>query len=567
MARHAVNLSSVALRALGEGRVSWQVESTVQPELVQKLDSLHFLHSFLLRLDLIAIVNRICGRGPSREISHGEVFHALVLGRLAAGPHAPLYLFSEWARSVAFEAVTGLNPELLNDDRLARTLDVVFAHLTSLQTALALHAVQVFQLSLHHCLWDVTSVLLTGAHPDEPGDDREAAPKVRRGYSRSGAPKKRQVRVVTTATADGAVPLLHATCDGNTEDASTVIPAFEALRTALAGVVPTRLLLTGDTKASGAENLEAIAAADGWVITPLAASDRLTRVLRSQLPRLQPLAYGRKPATPTLPTPPPAYGGAETDWEIKAKQKPKRRFRLLVIRAAEERRAIRVHRRKQYDRLVQALQEFQRKLAHPYYRDHPERIEPAVQRLRQEAGKLGKFLRVTVTGAEVGKTAQLTWCLERALLRAVMELDGVYGLVTNLPAQEADLSAALEAWKEQKHLEKRFRNLKGPLAVQPVFLSKPSRIAALLLVLLSALSGFTLLEREVRRNLPAGETRLTGLLARGVKSRPTAASVLRPFAGLLVRWRRGEAARTLVNWTPQHAELYRLAGVAIPRAG
>ena len=557
--------------------MGWQVEAAVRPELIQKLGALHFLHAFLQRLDLIAIVNRICGRGPSKEISDGQVFHTLVLCRLCLGPHAPLYAVEPWARALALEAVTGLNPDLLNDDRLARVLDRVFAHLESLKGEIALQATREFHLSLEHCLWDVTSVLVTGDHPDEP--EEVEAPKVRRGYSRSGAPKKRQLRVVTTATADGAVPLLHQTCDGNTEDATTVIPAFEALRKALAAVAPDRLLLSGDTKASGAENLEAIAAAECWCVTPLAATDRLERVLRQQLSSLQPLQYGRTPppsqAPPVETSPVPAaaragvpvYWGAETTWEVRTKKRTPRLFRLLVIRSAEERRATRANRRKQYDRLITALQALQAKLPHPYYRDHPERVEPAIRQRLQAARGVGKFVQITLAGVAAGAAAQFTWRLDRRLLRHVLALDGVYALVTNLPSETHGLETALEAWKEQKHLEKRFRNLKGPLAVQPVFLSKPRRIAALVLVLLTALTGFTLLEREVRRNLPAGQETLLGLLAPGVKSRPTGESILRPFAILLVRWRPGHEDRTILHWTPLHAELYRLAGVAIPRAG
>lgn len=544
--------------------MGWRVEADVRPEVVEKLGALHFLHTFLQRLDLVAIVDRVCGRGPSKEISHGEVFHALVLCRLSTGPHGALYRVAEWAQDAALTAVTGFDPQLLNDDRLARTLDVVFKHLESVKAALALHAVREFGLALEHCLWDVTSVLLTGDHPDEKG-----APEVRRGYSRSGAPKKRQVRVVATATADGAVPLLHQTCAGNTEDSTTVVAAFEALRETLGELVPDRLLLSGDTKASAVENLEAIAAAQCCFIAPLAASDRLSRVFREQLSHLQPLEYQRQPAPGALPGAPPTgaytYWGVETTWTIQAKGQPKREFRLLVIRSAEEQQAVRANRRKQYTRLIANLQTLRDKLAHPYYRDHPERVEPAIQKQLQGARGIGSYVQITRTPAAPGDVADFTWRLDRALLRHTMALDGVYGLVTNQDPETGPLVVALEAWKEQKHLEKRFHNLKGPLAVQPVFLSKPTRIAALILVLMTALMGFTLLEREVRRNLPPGEELMVGLLARGVKSRPTGQSILRPFGVLLVRWRPGEEHHTILRWPPLHADLYRLAGLPVPQ--
>src|SRR3712207_9572088 len=44
-------------------------------------------------------------------------------------------------------------------------------------------------------------------------------------------------------------------------------------------------------------------------------------------------------------------------------------------------------------------------------------------------------------------------------------------------------------------------HLKGPLAVAPVFLKNPARIAGLLCVLVWALLVLALMERQVRRNL------------------------------------------------------------------
>ena len=62
-------------------------------------------------------------------------------------------------------------------------------------------------------------------------------------------------------------------------------------------------------------------------------------------------------------------------------------------------------------------------------------------------------------------------------------------------------------------MERRYGNLKGPLAVAPMFLNSNRRIAALITVISLALLVFCLIEREARRNL-APETKIDGLYNR-----------------------------------------------------
>src|SRR6185436_13102496 len=59
----------------------------------------------------------------------------------------------------------------------------------------------------------------------------------------------------------------------------------------------------------------------------------------------------------------------------------------------------------------------------------------------------------------------------------------------------------LRTYREQTQVERRIGNLKGPLAVAPMFLKNPKRMAGLLYILVWALMVLALLERQVRRRL------------------------------------------------------------------
>ena len=74
-------------------------------------------------------------------------------------------------------------------------------------------------------------------------------------------------------------------------------------------------------------------------------------------------------------------------------------------------------------------------------------------------------------------------------------------LKTNLPERTHPLAEVLRTYKGQSQVERRFHHLKGPLAVAPMFLKNPDRIAGLLCVLVWALMVLALMERQVRREL------------------------------------------------------------------
>ena len=81
--------------------------------------------------------------------------------------------------------------------------------------------------------------------------------------------------------------------------------------------------------------------------------------------------------------------------------------------------------------------------------------------------------------------------------------------------------------------ERRYHDLKGPLAVAPMFLHTNRRITALIGVLCLALLIYCLVEREARRNL-APATKLDGLYA-GRPAKPTASLIFTALATIRLR--------------------------------
>jgi transposase len=95
----------------------------------------------------------------------------------------------------------------------------------------------------------------------------------------------------------------------------------------------------------------------------------------------------------------------------------------------------------------------------------------------------------------------LQWHLDPKALLRWQALEGVFLLKTNLPVKTHSLVEVLRTYKGQIQVERRIGNLKGPLAVTPMFLKNPKRMAGLLYILMWALMILSLMERQVRKQL------------------------------------------------------------------
>ncbi len=140
-------------------------------------------------------------------------------------------------------------------------------------------------------------------------------------------------------------------------------------------------------------------------------------------------------------------------------------------------------------------------------------------------------------------------------------------LKTNLPSKRCPTAKALSTYKEQSQVERRFHHFKGPLAVAPMFLEKPERMAGLLCVLVWALMVMALMERQTRRNLKGKP--LYGLYPENRPSpAPTGPAILKCFSTLciVIVKEHGKTSRRLADARSDSTEATRLARYTSGRA-
>ena len=199
----------------------------------QALGALPILGHFLDRLGLEQVLERhLPDDDPRVLMAAARTIKVLVLNLCVE--REPLYGIGEWA--CRFEAgALSLEPgevALLCDDRVGRALDRLFdADRASLLTELTLGAIREFGVDCSQLHNDSTSITLHGEYLQADGRERggQSTAAAKRGHNKEHRGDLKQLLLILTVSADGAVPLAHRLADGNVTDDQTHIETWDGL--------------------------------------------------------------------------------------------------------------------------------------------------------------------------------------------------------------------------------------------------------------------------------------------------------------------------------------------------
>jgi transposase len=188
--------------------------------------------------------------------------------------------------------------------------------------------------------------------------------------------------------------------------------------------------------------------------------------------------------------------------------------------------------------------------------------EKIVERLESAKGRyaIGHVFRYELTRRR--DQFQLQWHMDESALAREQQLEGGFVLKTDLTKKATPAAQVLRDYNEQIHVERRIGDMKGPLAIAPMFLEKPERIAGLMQILLWALTVLSLMERDVRRSLNGQP--MYGIYPENRPCpAPTGRGILECFEELcivIIRHRR-EVTRRLGQLTDVQRQLIQMMGI------
>jgi hypothetical protein len=124
------------------------------------LGALPVVAGFSSRLRIRDIVDEACPVRDRAGLTHGQVIEVLVANRLTSP--APLVHVQRWASEWAVGEALGVDPALLNDDRIGRALDAIAPHLDQIAGSVGVAAIEAFGIDVTRMHWDMTSISMHG---------------------------------------------------------------------------------------------------------------------------------------------------------------------------------------------------------------------------------------------------------------------------------------------------------------------------------------------------------------------------------------------------------------------
>lgn len=491
------------------------------------------------------------------EVALGSLVEIMIANRLLQ-PKA-LFRIGEWSQQAGLTDYYGLTVEQLNDDRLGRALERLAAHAPTIQAALVLKMIKVFKLDVSHIHYDISDVELYGAYDAATAAVPPVTPLPTYGRTKSGRKNVKQIQFGLNVTNDGAVPIAHLPLDGNTAEAKTHLANLKQLEQLLPKGT---LLYMADTKLDTPENLLGIAAGKGQFLCGGAFQPHLQQQYLKLRERLKSVDYHPQSQAHLPPEKRDAYQAVEIEDTLYGEVNGRGlrlKYRLIFVHSEAKARQEAKTRERHVAKIREQFEAVERNLGKYSLKTY----EAVVRRL--ETAK-GKYTEGSVFDYELSETRgklRLKWNINPKAVRVLEQLEGVYLLKTNLRKKTHPTAKALATYKEQSRVERRIGNLKGPLAVAPMFLEKPARMAGLLCILVWALMVMALMERAVRRNLKGKP--LYGLYPENRPSpAPTGTALLECFSTLsvVIIKHRGTITRRLAQFTTTQRRLIQL--LAIP---
>jgi transposase len=526
----------------------------------QGLDHLGLVAGMFEELGMGAVIDQAIAQDMSkRTVSLGQAVKAMVRNGLGF-VNQQLYLVPRFFQNKPLERLVGprIQAEHLNDDVLGRALDALYEYgVTSLYSLIAAQAAQRLGLTSQVVHLDTTSFHVDGRYnsTDEP---EAQVIHVTQGYSRDHRPDLNQVMLELIVEHQAGIPVLMKPLSGNTHDGvefgKVITEHVRQLYTASQNTT-----LIADSALYNADNLGTLATSGlKWITRVPATLAEAQQVLAQVIPStMAPLTDGYRYHERVV-----TYADITQRWVVVYAEARQTRVQRTVEKQVRTESEAELKAFKQLCHTAfacaadaqQALQTFQQRL-------QATRLEGTTIRAVACYGKRGR--PTSDTGP-----AKVKYVIEGALAsslahrQAVLTAKSCFILATNerdttaLPAAEV-----LAKYKSQSLSERGFRFLKDPhFLAASLYLKKPERIMALLMVMTVCLLVYAALEYRLRRALSANQASFPDQKGRRVQN-PTTRWVFYSFVGIHVL--SGVATEPVVlNLHADHPLVLRLLGTA-----
>jgi transposase len=493
----------------------------------QTLDHLGIVAGICQQIDLIQVIDAHVP-DTGRKVSVGQAVQAMVLNGLGFVGRA-LYLTPEFYRTKPVDLLIGdgIVADDLNSDSLGKALDYLYeVGITEIFAVISAHALRTYGIAVQFAHVDTTAFNLEGAYEFNEDADEPHPISITYGHSKDHRPDLKQAILSLVCANQSGIPVYLNTLSGNTADKVSLPQIVQAyLAQFEADAMP---VLVADSALYSAETLQGLSRVK-WVTRAPATITEVKTLLatidKPQMTASQRAGYFYDEVASS-------YGDVAQRWLVV----------LYEPRRDAEQQRLEKQLARERDLLTKQLKKLQRQRFNC--------AEDAWQALQQfgrqwafhaVTGKVERRERYATPGRPTADSPILTeWYLQatavrddEAIVRKQQPL-GKYIIATNeLDATQLPAEELLTIYKAQNtSVERGFRFLKDPLFfAHSLFLKKPARIMALLMVMGLSLLIYALAEHHLRQQLLEQEVTIPDQKGKPTQQ-PTMRRVFQMFEGI-----------------------------------
>ena len=464
-----------------------------------------------------------------REISFGQLFLAMMLNGLGFIGRT-LHMFPQYFEGKPLDRLIGAGIEAkhINDDSLGRCLDTLYdLGVSSTFQKLSEKVISHLELPCNALNLDSTSMHVDGKYKSEEDDDESSVIKITKGYSRDHRPELNQVIINLITENQAGIPVYMQACSGNTNDSEGFKRIVKSHISSLKDAYENRYLI-GDAALYTAETILLLENQKQLFITRVPQKIKQAKEIISSLKgsKFSFISEGYNGFWVES-----SYANVSQKWlVIKSDQAYKREIITLDNKLKKESlQAI-----KDFEKLskqafgcegdaIKTLEIWKKK--HPALSISNEKITTAKTYSKSGRPKKGEE-GIPVYFIVGNLSSTLSY-------REIKQQEkGIFILSSNDCSDELDMLSMLQNYKSQQSVERGFRFLKSPdFLTSSLFLKKPERIEALLMVMTSCLMIYAALEHLIRKKLAEKELYFQCMKNKPTQ-KPTARWVFQCFSGI-----------------------------------
>jgi len=465
----------------------------------RSIDHLGLVAGMIEQLDMKACIEtELPTKSNQKILTHADAISAMILNGLGFA-NRRLYLTPQFFEKKAVTLLLGkkITAEQINDDTLGRTLDAIYAYGASeLYEKIALKAMQQLDIVPQTYHLDSTSFHVDGQY--NSGEEKEeGVVHVVQGYSRDHHPELNQVVLNLIMEHQSGIPMLMRSADGNQSDKTAFGTIIDEHIGSLKAVADNPLFIA-DAALYTRENLAIITKQEIDFISRVPLVIKEAKIFQSQGSELEFTAIDENYSYTQKVV---EYAGMKQQWVLyrsthAAARESKTMTRKIEKESVKEAKAYGKLSRQAFfceEDALKAAKDFEKTLK--WHQMHDTTITSKGvfgTKGRPSHGAVPDTMHYFISADLILENKKMD--------KASEDQSGYFILATNRLEMSPEM--LLREYKSQQRVERGFRFLKSPeFLASAIFLKKPERIEALLMIMTLCLMVYAGLEYTIRKEL------------------------------------------------------------------